>query len=118
MKFFNEKIETMPLDELQALQNHRLRATVERCYNTIPYYRQLFSQAGLKPRDIRSTDDLVHVPTTEKKDLRALYPFPVLGFEPQKICRFAATTGTTGTPVTIGFTRKDWLGLKVTSAAL
>jgi phenylacetate-CoA ligase len=108
MEFFNEKIETMPLDELQALQNHRLRATVERCYNTIPYYRKLLSQVGLKPQDIRSTDDLVHVPTTEKKDLRALYPFPVLGFEPQKICRFAATTGTTGTPVTIGFTRKDW----------
>jgi len=108
MKFFNEKAETMPLSELKALQNHRIKETVERCYNTIPYYRELFDKTGLKPKHIQNTEDLIHVPTTEKKDLRALYPFPVLGFEPQEIFRFAATTGTTGTPITIGFTRKDW----------
>ena len=68
----------------------------------------LFDKAGLKPKHVQSTDDLVHVPTTEKKDLRELYPFPVLGFKPQEVYRFAATTGTTGTPVNIGFTRKDW----------
>jgi len=108
MKFFNEKAETMPLSELKALQNHRIKETVERCYNTIPYYRELFDKISLKPKHIQNTEDLIHVPTTEKKDLRALYPFPVLGFEPQEIFRFAATTGTTGTPITIGFTRKDW----------
>jgi len=108
MRFFDEKAETMPLEELEALQNHRLQAMVERCYNSIPYYRELFDKAGLKPKHIQSTDDLVHVPTTEKKNLRALYPFPVLGFKPQEVYRFSATTGTTGTPVNIGYTRKDW----------
>ena len=108
MRFFNEKAETMPIKEMQALQNHRLQTTIERCYNTIPHYRKMFDREGLKPEHIQSTDDLVHVPTTEKKDLRAMYPFPVLGREVKEIYRFSATTGTTGTPVNIGFTRKDW----------
>jgi len=108
MKFFKEGVEKVSLEDLKALQNQRLKETVERCYNSIPYYRDLFDREGLKPEQIQSTDDLIRIPTTEKKDLRALYPFPVLGFEPHEICRFAATTGTTGTPVTIGFTRKDW----------
>jgi len=108
MKFFNEKAETLSLTDLETLQNQRLRETIERCYQTIPYYRKLFDNAGLKPKHIQNTDDLIRIPTTEKKDLRTLYPFPLLGFEPREIYRFAATTGTTGTPVTIGFTRKDW----------
>jgi phenylacetate-CoA ligase len=108
MRFYDEKVETMPVNELKALQDSRVKETVERCYNTIPYYRELFDKVGLKPKHVQATEDLTNVPFTEKKHLRALYPFPLLGWEPQAIHRFCATTGTTGPPVLIGFTRKDW----------
>jgi phenylacetate-CoA ligase len=108
MKYYNKKEETISLQALKNLQNYRLRKVVERCYNTIPYYKEVFDRVGLKPKHIKTTDDLIHVPFTEKKNLRGLYPFPVLGHEPKEIFRFCATTGTTGPPVLIGFTRKDW----------
>lgn len=108
MKFFNERVETISPGDLKTLQDQRLRETVERCYQTIPYYRELFDSIGLKPEHIQQTEDLIHVPFTEKKDLRGLYPYPALGRKPQEVFRFCATTGTTGPPVLIGFTKKDW----------
>jgi len=70
MEYFNKEMDTIPLEDLKSLQNERLRSVVERCYQNIPYYRELFDRNGISPKHIRTTDDLVNLPFTEKKDLR------------------------------------------------
>jgi phenylacetate-CoA ligase len=106
--YFDRAMDTISLPELKALQDARLRALVERCYRTIPYYKGLFDSVGLKPKHVTSTDDLVHVPFTEKKDLREQYPYGLLGVPLCEVYRFAASSGTTGVPTLTGYTRKDW----------
>ena len=107
-RFFNE-FDNISLKKLQTIQNERLRALVDRCYHEVPYYRNLFDKNGIKPKHIRTTDDLPLVPFTEKKDLRGLYPYGLLGVPLKRIYRFAASSGTTGVPTLVGFTRKDWM---------
>ena len=107
-RFFNE-FDNISLKKLHGIQNERLRALVDRCYRKIPYYRDLFDKNGIKPKHIRTTDDLTLVPFTEKKDLRGLYPYGLLGVPLDRIYRFAASSGTTGVPTLVGFTRKDWM---------
>jgi phenylacetate-CoA ligase len=107
-RFFNE-FDNISLKKLQTIQNERLRALVDRCYREVPYYRNLFDKNGIKPKHIRTTDDLPLVPFTEKKDLRGLYPYGLLGVPLKRIYRFAASSGTTGVPTLVGFTRKDWM---------
>lgn len=109
MSSFFHEFETISQKKLQEIQNERLRALIDRCYRDIPYYRNLFDKNGIKPRHIHTTDDLIHVPFTEKKDLRALYPYGLLGVPREEIFRFAASSGTTGVPTLVGFTRKDWM---------
>ncbi len=106
--FFNE-FDPISLQKLREIQNERLRALVERCYREIPYYRDLFDKNRIKPEHIRTTEDLTSVPFTEKNDLRALYPYGLLGVPLDRIYRFAASSGTTGVPALVGFTRKDWM---------
>jgi len=105
--FFNEFDDISP-QKLHEIQNERLRALVDRCYREVPYYRDLFDKNGIKPKHIQSTEDLALVPFTEKRDLRALYPYGLLGVPLDRIYRFAASSGTTGVPTLVGFTRKDW----------
>jgi phenylacetate-CoA ligase len=107
-RFFNE-FDNISLKKLHEIQNERLRALVDRCYRKVPYYRNLFDKNGIKPKHIRTTDDLTLVPFTEKKDLRDLYPYGLLGVPLNRIYRFAASSGTTGVPTLVGFTRKDWM---------
>ena len=107
-RFFNE-FDNISLKKLQTIQNERLRALVDRCYREVPYYRNLFDKNGIKPKHIRTTDDLPLVPFTEKKDLRDLYPYGLLGVPLKRIYRFAASSGTTGVPTLVGFTWKDWM---------
>jgi len=106
--YFNE-FDTVSIQRLREIQNERLRVLVERCYREVPYYRNLFDQNGIKPKHIQTTDDLAIVPFTEKKDLRSLYPYGLLGVSLNRIHRFAASSGTTGVPTLVGFTRKDWM---------
>jgi phenylacetate-CoA ligase len=106
--FFNE-FDNISAQRLHEIQNERLRTLVDRCYREVPYYRNLFDKNGIKPKHIRTTDDLTLVPPTEKKDLRVLYPFGLLGVPLERIYRFAASSGTTGVPTLVGFTRKDWM---------
>ncbi|MBI5439695.1 MAG: AMP-binding protein [Deltaproteobacteria bacterium] len=108
MHYFDKALDTISLRDLEALQNERLRTLVERCYRTIPYYKNLFDSVRLKPSHVRTTADLAHVPFTEKKDLRGLYPYGLLGFPVDQIHRFAASSGTTGVPTLVGYTEKDW----------
>lgn len=108
MGAFNSELDIISLKKICEIQNERLRSLVDRCYRNIPYYRDLFDKNGIKPKHIQTTDDLVRVPFTEKKDLRSLYPYGLLGVPLERIYRFAASSGTTGVPTLVGFTWKDW----------
>ena len=108
MEYFNREMDRISLKNLQSLQNERLRDLVERCYKSVPHYKALFDKNGIKPRHIRTTEDLVDIPFTEKNDLRAYYPYGSLGVPMERIHRFAASSGTTGVPTLIGYTDRDW----------
>src|SRR4030067_1989700 len=106
-QFFND-FDNISSQKLPEIQNERLRVLVDRCYREVPYYRDLFDKNSIKPKHIQTTNDLALVPFTEKKDLRNLYPFGLLGVPLERIHRFAASSGTTGVPALVGFTWKDW----------
>lgn len=104
--FFNEKMETMTREEIETLQLERLKATVRHCMNS-PFYSKRFDEAGLKPEDIRSLDDLRRIPFTTKQDLRDTYPFGMASVPLRECSRLHSSSGTTGTPTVILHTHKD-----------
>jgi phenylacetate-CoA ligase len=104
---WNEKMECMGREEMKAVQSERLRETVQRIYHNIPSYRKKMQDAGLVPADIRSVDDLHKLPFTTKIDLRDNYPFGMLTVPMSEIVRVHASSGTTGKPTVVGYTRKD-----------
>lgn len=109
-KFFNEEIETLPKEKLQALQLERLQAVVERAYNQNQFYRQLYDEAGVKPSDIRSLEDIRKLPFLEKKTVRTAYPYGTAMKKPGGqggILELHATSGTTGKSVPVFATKKD-----------
>ena len=73
-QYFNEKEETLTREQIEALQLERLQATVKHCMNS-PFYKKRFEEAGLKPEDIKTLDDVRKIPFTTKQDLRETYPF-------------------------------------------
>ncbi len=104
--FFNEKMETMTRAEIEALQLERLQATVRHCMNS-PFYKKRFQEAGIKPEDIKTLDDLRRIPFTTKQDLRDTYPFGMASVPLRECTRLHSSSGTTGTPTVILHTRKD-----------
>lgn len=100
-------METMSRDQMRVVQSERLRDTVERVYYNIPYYRQRMQEMGLAPEDIKSVDDLKHLPFTTKSDLRDNYPFGLFGVPMSEIIRIHASSGTTGKATVVGYTRHD-----------
>jgi len=107
MKIWNEKIETLSREELYELQSERLRETVTRTYNSVPFYKQKFDEIGLSPEDIKTVDDLRKVPFTNKTDLRDNYPYGLFGVPMKDIVRIHASSGTTGKPTVVGYTKED-----------
>ena len=105
--FWNRERETMPRAELQALQFDLLRQQMARTYERVPFYRQLFRTHGIRPEDIRSLDDLRLVPFTRKSDFRDNYPFGLLAVPRREVVRVHASSGTTGKPTVVAYTRKD-----------
>ncbi len=105
--YWNLQVETMPRKRLAKLQLERLRKTVRRTYEKIPFYREAMDRAGFGPDDLSSLDDLVRLPTTTKDDLRLGYPLGFLTCSQEEIVRFHASSGTTGVPVIAAYTRKD-----------
>ena len=99
--------ETLPREELQALQLNRLHATVERCYQTVKYYRDAMDELGVKPRHIRSVADVRLLPFTKKENLRENYPFGMFAVPTDQVVRIHASSGTTGKPTVVGYTRRD-----------
>jgi phenylacetate-CoA ligase len=104
---FNEEFETLPREALEAIQLRRLQALVERVYNLVPFYRQKYDAAGIKPGDIKSLRDLQRLPFTTKQDLRDNYPFGMFAVPMEQVVRIHASSGTTGKPTVVGYTQRD-----------
>jgi phenylacetate-CoA ligase len=104
---YDIEYETMPREALEAIQLRRLQATVQRAYTNVPFYKEKFDQAGVKPADIRSLDDLRHLPYTAKQDLRDNYPYGMFAVPMDNVVRIHASSGTTGKPTVVGYTARD-----------
>jgi phenylacetate-CoA ligase len=104
---WNEEMETMPRKELQKLQLKRMQGTVDRVYNRVPFYNRLFDDAGVKPADLKSLDDLAKFPFTVKQDLRDNYPFGTFAVPLDEVTQVHATSGTTGKMTVTGYTAND-----------
>ena len=102
-----EPIEKASIDEIRALQLTRLKDALSRAYERVPPYRRKFDAAGVHPDDLRRLDDIVKFPFTTKDDLRANYPFGMFAAPMQEIVRIHASSGTTGKPTVVGYTKKD-----------
>lgn len=105
--YWNEKYECMPRTELHNLQQERLCATVSRVYYEVPFYRRALQEHGLGPHDIQSIDDLMRLPFTTKDDLRDNYPYGLFAVPLSEVVRLHASSGTTGKPTVVGYTRQD-----------
>jgi len=104
---FNEEFETLPREALEALQLKRLKQVVERVYHTVGFYKTAFDEADVTPDDIRTLDDLRRLPFTTKQDLRDNYPFGLFAVPMSSIVRLHASSGTTGKPTVVGYTKRD-----------
>lgn len=99
--------ETLPREDIQEIQLRRLKKTVRHIYDNVPYYRNLFKQRGVKPKDIQTLKDIELLPMTTKEDLRSNYPFGMFAVPKSEIVRYHASSGTTGNPTVVGYTRHD-----------
>jgi phenylacetate-CoA ligase len=102
-----DSIETAGIDELRSLQLARLKETVLRAYDRVPHYKQKFDAAGVHPSDLKRLEDLAKFPLTTKDDLRLNYPFGMFAVPMEDIVRIHASSGTTGKPTVVGYTKKD-----------
>jgi len=106
-KYYQEEIETMPLEKLQALQSERLVAQVKHVYDNVSFYRERMDEAGIKPEDIKGIEDLHKLPFITKDDLRDQYPYGLLGAPLDECVRIQSTSGTTGRRVVAFYTQED-----------
>ncbi|MBL8268290.1 phenylacetate--CoA ligase PaaK [Steroidobacter sp.] len=109
-----EPIERASIDELRSLQLQRLQWSLRHAYDNVPHYKQAFDAAGAHPDDVRSLQDLSRFPFLVKQDFRSQYPFGLLAVPREKAVRLHASSGTTGKPTVVAYTRNDidtWAGL-------
>ena len=104
---YNRQMETMPRKEIEALQLERLRHLVRYCYDNVKLYHDRFDEAGLDPDKFKTLSDLQYIPPTTKADLRDNYPFGLLAVPMKEIVRVHASSGTTGKPTVVAYTRED-----------
>lgn len=102
-----DRIETASRDEIAALQRERIAWTLHHAYANVPHYRAGFAAAGVHPDDFAQLEDLAKFPFTSKQDLRANYPFGMFAVPREQIVRIHASSGTTGKPTVVGYTRED-----------
>lgn len=107
MPVLNKEIECSDTQSMRDLQSERLKAAVERVYNNVPFYKKKFDEIGIKPEDIRSIDDIVKLPFTLKTDLRDNYPFGLVAVPREELIRIHASSGTTGKPTVVAYTKND-----------
>jgi len=104
---WNKESECMSVEERRVLQGERLKQTVKRCFDNVPAYRKKFDEAGITPEDVHSVDDLKNLPFTTRDDLRDNYPFGMFAAPMEDIVRVHSSSGTTGKPKVVGYTRND-----------
>lgn len=107
MRYWDEHMECVDRDALRDIQLKRLMETVKRVYTSVPYYRKKMQEIGLIPEDIRCLEDLKKLPFTTKQDLRENYPYGLFAVPLSEIVRIHASSGTTGKPTVVGYTRYD-----------
>lgn len=105
--FFQKDIETLSRAEIQDIQLQRLKWTINRCYDNVPFYKKIVDEKGVKPEDIRDLSDIKRLPFTKKDDLRVNYPYGLFASPMKDIVEFHASSGTTGKPIVGGYTRRD-----------
>lgn len=101
-----DPIEIASRDEISALQLQRMKSTLAHAYNNVPFYKQKFDDAGVHPDDLKSLSDLSKFPFTVKTDLRDNYPFGMFAVPREQVSRIHASSGTTGKPTVVGYTKK------------
>ena len=104
---FNQEMECMPVSERKALQFFRLKNVIRKCYEKVPCYKKKFDEKGITPDDIQSLEDIRKLPFTSKYDLRDNYPFGMFAVPMEDVVRVHASSGTTGKPVVVGYTKQD-----------
>ncbi len=104
---WNKEIECLSREEIRNLQSERLKELVNRVYNNVEFYRRRMDEMAVKPSDIQTIDDIVKLPFTYKTDLRDHYPFNLFAVPMKEIVRVHASSGTTGKPTTVGYTKND-----------
>lgn len=107
MHIWNPMFESMDRETMRQIQSERLVATVDRVYHNVPFYRQKMQEKGILPGDIKSVDDLKHLPFTDKQDLRDNYPYGLFAVPMSEIIRIHASSGTTGKQTVVGYTKRD-----------
>ncbi len=107
MPIWNPSIEKKPRAELEQLQLERLQATLNRIWDSVPFYRRRFEELGLMPEHIRSLADVRLLPFTVKEDLRTGYPYDLFALPLREVVRIHASSGTTGQPTVAGYTKND-----------
>ena len=107
MEIWNSHFECMDRNKLREVQSERLRDTIERVYFNVPFYRRKMQELGLGPESIQTIDDITKLPFTTKDDLRDNYPFGLFALPMSEIVRLHASSGTTGKPTVVGYSRRD-----------
>lgn len=102
-----DPIEIASRDEITALQEERLAWSLRHAYENSPFFKQSFDAAGAHPDDFKTISDLAAFPFAVKEDLRATYPFGMFAVPRERLARVHASSGTTGKPTVVGYTRKD-----------
>ncbi len=105
--FFQKEIETLPRHEIEALQLERLKYMVRYCYDNVPFYHKRLTEAKVTPDKIKQLSDIQYIPYTTKDDIRDNYPFGMFAQPMKNIVRLHASSGTTGKPTVVGYTRSD-----------
>jgi phenylacetate-CoA ligase len=104
---YDVEMETLPREDMEALQLRRLQNVCERVYANVPFYRKKFEEKGITPGDVKKLSDLQYLPFTEKQDLRNHYPFGLFAVPKENIVRLHASSGTTGKATVVGYTQRD-----------
>src|SRR5712692_7082018 len=107
MRYWNQDAETLPREQLREVQSERLQAKVAYVYERVPFYRQRFDEAGVRPSEVKDLEDLRRLPFTRKSDLRDNYPSGLFALPLEECLRLHASSGTRGKPTIVGYSRAD-----------
>lgn len=107
MRYWQKDIETMPRKELEALQLEKFKHIAKYCYDNVPFYKKRFDENKISPDKIKTLSDIEYIPYTTKEDIRDNYPDGLFACPKSKIVRYHASSGTTGKPTVVGYTRND-----------